>query len=157
MKPLHHAAASTCFAAGTWAVTGSPALALANFAAGTLIDLDHLPEFLIKTHFKENLFTILKTELHRLSRKSWLLFHGFDLAALVCLTLCLLGKPALSLALAIGFLQHLILDTWYNPVKTRWAYFLIYRIRNKFESAALFHQLDVADWRKKRHTLTKKS
>jgi len=62
LSPAGHCAASAGFAAAVYGATASLSLAVINFLAGIFIDLDHVPEFLVDTRFKESPLNMFKKE-----------------------------------------------------------------------------------------------
>ena len=148
MRPLQHTAASALCAAGTYALTRSIGLTAANFVAGILIDIDHVPEYLVKVGRTRPLLSIFKTQLHLVSTRTVLFFHGFDVITLLFFILHRAGFTALALALYIGAFQHLLLDTLYNPVRSPLSYFFFFRLRHGFKTEKILHPVDVESWKK---------
>jgi hypothetical protein len=143
--------ASLIFSAATYAVTRSPSLSVANFLAGIFLDLDHVPEYFIKNRLTKSPSSFFTEEMHLDSKKTVLLLHGFDIITLCFGLLYLSGLHALSWALYVGALQHLLLDFIYNPIKTPWAFFLAYRIRHHFDTDEIYHRMDTKSfWEKKK-------
>jgi hypothetical protein len=149
LQPLPHAAASLAFAAATLAVTKSPALAAVNFAGGVLIDVDHVFDFVQNKEMRKNPGKMLEGNSHLSAHRSFFVLHGFDVAALLLLILHAAGHPPAAWALYTGLVQHLVLDTIYNPVKSPFSYFLAFRIVKKFKTSDIFHLVDMKTWRKR--------
>ena len=149
MRPLQHTAASVCFAAATFAVTKSPALAAVNFAGGVLIDVDHVPDFILNKEMRRHPGKMLEGNSHLSAHRSFFLLHGFDVATLLLFIVHMAGHPLAAWALYTGLIQHLVLDTLYNPVKSPFSYFLTFRIVKKFKTGEIFHLVDTKTWRKK--------
>jgi hypothetical protein len=151
LRPTHHLAASAVFSVATFAVTHSVALTAVNFTAGVFIDVDHVPEYLLRFGFKKNPLHFLEQELHMTSKKTVLFLHGFDILTLIFGLMCWAGAWAWAWAFYIGAVQHLILDVIYNPIKTPWSFFLSYRIFHKFDTDKIYHrEVTKSFWRKKR-------
>jgi hypothetical protein len=150
VRPLHHAAASLLTAGAVYGVTKSPGLAALNFLCGVFIDLDHFPEYLIHHRFKRWPHQILKEEMHLTTEHTVLFFHGFDFAALVTAVVYVLFSPGAALAVGTAMFTHLLMDQYYNPIKDKWALFLLYRAVKKFKTKELYHRVDSKSWQEKR-------
>jgi len=148
LRPHHHVSVSLLFSAATYGITRSPALAAVNFLTGVFLDIDHIPEYFAKFGFKSTPAEIYGSEMHLKGKKSVLLLHGFDIVTLGFGALYLFGPHALAWAAYLGAMQHLLLDLWYNPVKTPWAFFLAYRIFHGFETDRFFLRVDTKTFRK---------
>lgn len=153
MKPVHHTLASLAFSSATYAATRSPWLAVANFTAGVFIDIDHIPEFLVHRIRKQKPIDFLREEMHLQADKFILPLHGFDLITLLFLVFHLTGYGQWAWVVYIGFFQHLLLDTLYNPVYSPFSYFLIYRALNKFKADKIFYMIDTKTWQKKKEQI----
>jgi hypothetical protein len=68
--------------------------------------------------------------------KLYLLFHAYEYLMAIVLLIMITGNNLFLMAIAIGFFQHLFFDQITNPMKPM-AYFLIYRIKNKFSKESL--------------------
>jgi hypothetical protein len=148
LRPHHHLSASLLFSAATYAVTSSPLLTAANFLTGVFVDIDHIPEYLIKSGFKLSPSEFYAAEMHLTGKKSVLLLHGFDVVTLGFGLLFFSGSHALAWAVYLGAMQHLLLDLLYNPVRMPWTFFLAYRIFHGFDNEKLFLRVDMKTFRK---------
>ncbi len=58
-------------------------------------------------------------------------FHAYEYSILILFMLIVSGSNPLVIAVGVGFMQHLLLDQIFNPVKPM-AYFITYRLRHGF-------------------------
>ncbi len=146
MRASHHLYSSLIFSASTFAITRSPLLASVNFLSGVLIDIDHIPEYLLRFGFKKHVSDFFKEQMHLISRKSVVFLHGFDIMTLIFAIIFFAGPRSLAWAFYIGAMQHLLLDSIYNPVKSPWTYFLFFRIYHNFNTDKVFYRVDSKKW-----------
>jgi hypothetical protein len=136
---LHeHAALSACGAAALYMATADPAAAAAFWAAGTLIDGDHLLDYWRDDGFNLDLPRFFTYFPARLPRFLLLFMHGWEWP---------LGLAALALgcaaplwvgALAAGWLVHLLLDQRYNGRQKPLCYFFTYRWSHGFRAESFY-------------------
>ena len=103
------------------------------FFAGFLIDADHLIDYFITHPLTLDFRRIYKACLNVDMKRVLVIFHSFELAALVWAIGLLSPAGKIGIAAAVGISQHLILDQLFNPVRPL-TYFLIYRISNGFKT-----------------------
>lgn len=106
--------------------------AAASFLAGVLIDADHFLDYFLNRGFSYNLMEIYEVLDKSRIKKIFLILHSYELLAIFWVSIFLIPLNSLCLAMAIGFTQHIFFDQIFNPVNSR-AYFLSYRIINKFD------------------------
>lgn len=117
MRPIYHIAISGGLALAQWRLTGNRAAAGWTFVSGTLIDLDHMPDYLAAAGKDQIRLTFV---LH-----SWEIWGPLAAVALVR------GGPA-GLLKAVGSpVLHMLLDVWGNRVPFRFFSF-IWRARRGF-------------------------
>ena len=83
MRPLRHAAASLVAGAATFTVSGSPALGATTALSAFFIDLDHVPEYVLKAGLRRALRERFSTPMHLTDQRTYLLLHGYDAVALI--------------------------------------------------------------------------
>jgi len=133
MQVTKHVAASVVVSALVWWWLRSPAAALACFLAGVFIDLDHIVDFLYnqRGHLRaRRFFAAFEFEI---LENIFVFLHSWEFALVwLALLLCVpeVRQPA-ALGLFIGFVTHMGLDNFFNR-HSRWAYFLLYRLRHGF-------------------------
>lgn len=113
----------------------SAACGVIAFLTGVLVDLDHIPDFLIQHGFKKykKFFEIsLATDL----KKLYLFLHSIELAVIFWVLIIVLRLDKYWVAAAIGFTQHLAFDIIFNPLGIS-GYLIIYRKFMDFETKKL--------------------
>jgi hypothetical protein len=133
MQAPKHVIASVIISALVWWWLRSSAAALACFLMGVLVDLDHVIDFLYNSrrHLRiHRFFAVFEFEI---LENIFVFLHSWEFA-LVWLALLFCGpgvRQPVTLGLFIGFVTHLGLDNLFNR-HSRWAYFLLYRLRHGF-------------------------
>jgi hypothetical protein len=129
-------AVSAAVSAGIYALSRSPVAAATSFAAGFLIDLDHVIDYwraypwrLSPRHF------FVTCEEYRL-KSLFLFLHSWELLFLLCLA-AYFSRGAAAMGLMLGAAQHLILDQLCNHAFPG-TYFFVYRWRAGFRGDAVF-------------------
>ena len=138
MRITNHLIASTIFSSGVYLITKSPVIAASSFFVGIFLDLDHLidywrqhPGSLDVKHFVET------CEKYRLKILT-LFFHSYELLLIVA-ALVYFTKSSLIFGAALGFAQHLLLDSIGNKINSDYSsYFFIYRWKAGFEGNKIF-------------------
>lgn len=69
-------------------------------------------------------------------RKVYLIFHSYELIAMLWIAIYAFSLSGVWAAMAIGITQHLAFDQILNPVNT-FTYFLTYRILRSFKKESL--------------------
>lgn len=110
--------------------------AVASFLAGILIDADHFLDYFLNYGFSCNLRNIYEVLDKMKINRIYLILHSYELLIIFWASIFLIPLNSLYLAMAIGFTQHIFLDQIFNPVMPR-AYFLSYRIINKFNKESI--------------------
>ena len=132
MTPTQHTVASGITGAAFYAYSHSPLASAACFLSGILIDVDHIMDLCIYkkriTFTARDLFNFCGREK---GGKLYLIFHSYELLALLWASIFFFHWPTVWLGLAMGVSVHLFLDQIANPVRP-WVYFLWYRIKFGF-------------------------
>lgn len=134
MQVRKHVVSSIVISALLWWFSRSIAAAVACFLAGVLVDLDHLFDFIFNHRGRlrfRRLFLIFE---YQILENIFIFLHSWEFA--LCWLGLLLAVPVsrepVVLGLFIGFVTHLGLDNLFNR-HSRWAYFLLYRLRHGFQ------------------------
>lgn len=145
MLPSRHVIVSLVLGGGIWAFTHSFIAGLLCFFSGTLIDIDHLIDYVINSGLKgfsvkEFYWTCLKLPHQKEQskiKKVYLIFHAWEIAILLWAG-CLLFKNIYLLAMALGYTAHVLMDNAVHHVFHPFFYFIIYRLRRDFRTSRLF-------------------
>ncbi len=137
MRTLGHVITSAGVSLATYARYRSPGAAIASLLAGTLIDLDHIFDY-VKAHgWKFSWFHFNEACHEKYSGKLYLPLHSYELLALFFF---FLRGPALQpyrVGVTLSILTHLLLDQHCNPGRSRLTYFLGNRIHKGFDANRL--------------------
>ncbi len=137
---IHFVTAIPLSAIGYYMTDNNAAYSALIFCGQFLIDIDHFFDYFYMHGFKKidwRLRHFFKSCDETNFKKIMLFFHSYEIA-IILLTLFIIYKPYYLGAFLIGFIPHLLMDTIGNPMKSRFTYFLIYRITKKFEFTELF-------------------
>jgi hypothetical protein len=135
-----HALLSACGAACLWAATGDRTAAVAFWAAGTLIDTDHLLDYWRDDGFNLNLPRFFRYFPERGPRYLFLAFHGWEWPILLAGAAGVTRAPLWIWAVAAAWLVHLGLDQRYNFRQMPACYFFAYRWSRGFLAADFYEQ-----------------
>ena len=103
-----------------------------SFAAGVLIDLDHLFDYCYSHPATLDPRKVYSACLDMNLKKWFLLLHSYEVLALFWLAIIVFSLSNAWKAVAIGFTQHMFFDQLFNPINP-YGYFLTYRIMKKFD------------------------
>ncbi|MFN8533557.1 MAG: hypothetical protein U0556_08430 [Dehalococcoidia bacterium] len=129
-KPYQHAIVSSVLAAGAFALTRRPAVAAAAFAAGTLIDADHLVDYAVCKVTKTRVWLILP-------------LHGWEYAVA---GLAFALRWPLVLPAVVSYLVHLSMDQTLNGLGRPFAYSLLWRAWHLFHVPRLKVRVTPHSW-----------
>jgi hypothetical protein len=129
-KPYQHAMVSAVLAAGTYAITRRPLAAAGAFAAGTLIDADHLVDYAVCKLTKTRVWLILP-------------LHGWEFAGLAAIAA--IRRPLLVPAL-VSYLIHLAMDQVFNGLGQPFAYSVLWRAFHRFHVPRLRVKVTPHSW-----------
>lgn len=140
MGPLGHSAISAIAATGVYTVTDSWASALLCFASGTLVDLDHILDYLLNIGTRGfSLKAVHAASMEtgasrgeRGMRRFYLIFHSAELLIGALCALFFVRTPLL-IGFVVGYGLHLVVDWVTNPVIPQ-TYFILWRASIGFRS-----------------------
>ena len=128
MYPKHHFIISAIISIILFAFTKNITASLICFSAGFLIDVDHILDYII-IYKKFNLKKFFRYNWHK--DKIYVFLHSWEILIIVLL---IFKFNIYTIAFAIGFAQHLIIDLISYPIRNKpMAYFLVYRILKRFK------------------------
>lgn len=109
----------------------------ACFLSGIFIDLDHHWDYwLIKKELPLSYKKLVDFSRNHQERKMYLFFHSYELIFLLWVSIYYFDLNLIWLGVAVGVTTHILCDEFTNPMKPL-AYFLIYRMRNRFQRKLL--------------------
>jgi hypothetical protein len=128
MTPKFHFVISAVISIILFIFTQNLIASLICFSIGFFIDIDHFIDYLI-IYKKLNLRKALKGDFFK--DKVYVLLHSWEILIIILL---IFRFNIYTIAFAIGFAQHVIIDLFSYPIKNKvLAYFLTYRISIKFK------------------------
>ena len=133
MKPLAHAVTSGAISIAVGLYFRSAACAGISFAAGTLIDIDHLVDYYAHHPFTMRVQDIYNAFADNRMKRLFVPLHSYELAIVLWLAIYAFSLSNIWKAMAIGVTQHILFDQFTNPLN-RFAYFLTFRAAKRFEN-----------------------
>ena len=131
MNPFAHIAISTALGGALWFALKSIPAALACLAAGVLVDLDHVLDYIYNFGWRPRARHFMRTFKHDVLRRIVVFLHSWELAPLAVLAVWWSGWHPVGIGLLAGALAHLALDQIFNR-HSPLAYFITYRIYHRF-------------------------
>lgn len=135
MGPVAHALISAVAAGGVFAATRDPIAAGATFISGTLIDVDHLFDYVRTEGWRMRLTSLRNGDYFAKSGQAFVLLHSYELVLLFCGLSAIIWGATVAVGIAVGAVTHLACDVVFyrfSPV----CYSLIHRIRHQFSLTA---------------------
>lgn len=134
MRTSGHIVVSATIGLFTYAIYGELGPALTSFLVGTLIDLDHIVDYLYAHGKKWDWKKINGAHHERHSGKLYVPLHSYELL-LIFFFLTL--SPELTpwrVGISLSVLAHFLCDQFFNPNRKFSTYFLLSRIIYKFDA-----------------------
>jgi hypothetical protein len=138
MKPIYHVIISGGVSAifAVWVRSWSAVLAC--FLSGIFIDLDHhLDYYLVKREIPLSYKKLVNFLRNDHDSKIHLFLHSYEFIVLLWLSIFFFDLSVVWTGVALGFTMHILCDEFANPLRPL-AYFLTYRIKNRFERKRFF-------------------
>lgn len=133
MKPRGHIIASTAVSGMLYWFTGNRELAFSSFVAGIFFDVDHFFDYYMRFRFRKFCIShFLESFKGKNYGKIFVLFHGWEILALLLAASWLSGWNPYLLGVFIGTTHHMAFDQIFNKGSFH-SYFLLYRIFNSFD------------------------
>lgn len=131
MKVTQHILISAAIAGSLYGLTRSATAALACFAAGVLLDLDHLFDYMLNYGAPIRIGHFFRAFRYEALRHIVVFLHAWEWMLIAAAVLWLLGWEPVVAGVVLGASVHLALDQLFN--NHRWpAYFLSYRLFHCF-------------------------
>lgn len=138
MLPRGHVAVSAVVSICVWVWFRSAGCAVISFAAGVLIDLDHLLDYYANFGFTLSLKKMYDACHQMKLSRLYLVLHSYELIIILWSSILLFGLSDYWIALAIGLTQHMIADQITNPMRGL-GYFLSFRVISRFKQEKIVH------------------
>ena len=133
MRTSGHLVVSAAIGLITYTLFNEIGPAVTSFLVGTLIDLDHIIDYLYAHGKKWDWKKFNGAHHERFSGKLYVPLHSYELLLLFFI---LTIDPSLTpwrVGITLSLLAHFLCDQFFNPNRKFSTYFLIHRIIHKFE------------------------
>ena len=140
MRTSGHIAVSAVIGMFIYGAYGEPGPAIASFLVGTLIDLDHIIDYLYAHGKKWDWKKINAAHHEKVSGKLYVPLHSYEL---LLLYFFLTMDPSLTpwrVGVTLSMLAHFLCDQFFNPNRKFSTYFLIHRIIHNFDTTKVLRQ-----------------
>jgi len=131
MRVHQHIGLSLVASGVVYAVSRSVTMTAVSFAAGVLIDLDHVLDYVREYGFRPDIKYFFHVFYNTRFKRIVLPFHSWELLALIAVLAVVSHYNAIVMGIGIGVGHHMIADQWYNKF-CRWGYFFSYRLWHAF-------------------------
>ena len=133
MRTSGHIIVSAAIGLITYSAYGETLPAIGSFLVGTLIDLDHVIDYIYAHGKKWDWKKINGAHHERFSGKLYVPLHSYEL---VLLFFILTLNPSLTpwrVGITLSLIAHFLCDQFFNPNRKFSTYFLIHRIMHNFD------------------------
>lgn len=134
MRTSGHIIVSAGIAMFTYASYGETGPAVASFLVGTLIDLDHIIDYIYAHGKKWDWKKINGAHHERFSGKLYVPLHSYELLLLFFFLTLSPDLTPWRVGISLSLLSHFLCDQFFNPNRKFSTYFLLYRIFHKFNT-----------------------
>lgn len=134
MRTSGHIVVSIGVASATYLLYGEIAPAVASFLVGTLIDLDHVIDYLYAHGKRWDWKKINAAHHEHVSGKLYVPLHSYELMILFFLLTLDHSLTPWRVGITMSLLAHFLCDQFCNPGRKFSTYFLIHRIIHKFDA-----------------------
>ena len=133
MRTSGHIIVSAAIATFTYAAYGEIAPAIGSLLAGTLIDLDHVIDYIYAHGKKWDWKKVNGAHHERYSGKLYVPLHSYELVILFFLLTLSPDLTPWRVGITLSLLAHFLCDQFFNPNRKFSTYFLINRIIHNFD------------------------
>ena len=140
MKVEHHAVASLALGAGLFLRFQSWPLSLSAWLAGTLIDVDHLLDYVCDYGLPRSIGHVFSVCRRRALRRIFLLFHSWEWVLITWAVAGMTGWNPWVVGAAAGYSLHMLADQIVNRPYP-FGYLLLWRAVHRFRIASVFPPL----------------
>ncbi len=134
MRTSGHIVVSASVAIFTYATFGELAPAITSFLVGTLIDLDHIIDYIYAHGKKWDWKKVNGAHHEKISGKLYVPLHSYELLLLFFLLTLNPDLTPWRVGITLSVLAHFLCDQFCNPGRKFSTYFLIHRIIHKFDT-----------------------
>ncbi len=134
MRTSGHIVVSAAIGVMVYAAYSELAPAIASFLVGTLIDLDHVIDYLYAHGKKWDWKKVNGAHHERFSGKLYVPLHSYELLIIFFLLTLDSSLTPWRVGVSLSLLAHFLCDQFFNPNRKFSTYFLINRIIHKFEA-----------------------
>jgi hypothetical protein len=139
MKPGNHLIVSVFMGTAVWFFMKSLYAGLVCFFTGTLLDIDHLLDYIIHYGYRGFTYSKFRLACEQINfKKIYIIFHSTEVAILLWM-FAVFTQNLYLLSGALGYSVHLFLDHIGNPLYFR-SYVTIWRIMNNFNAAKMIRR-----------------
>lgn len=139
MQVRYHIVTSAALSGLLYALLRSWPMSVACMAAGVLVDLDHVMDYVVQYGFKPDLKFFLSSFPEGKYRRIFILLHGWEWVLAVTAAAWHAGWPPVASGVLAGYSLHMIFDQFVNHPDS-WGYFLVWRLRHKFVATSIFRK-----------------
>ena len=134
MRTSGHLVVSGAVGLFTYASYGEIGPAIVSFLAGTLIDLDHIIDYIYAHGKKWDWKKINAAHHERVSGKLYVPLHSYELLIIFFLITLDPSLTPWRVGISLSILIHFLCDQFFNPGRRFSTYFLINRIIHNFDA-----------------------
>ena len=131
MKPSGHIAASVPLGLTLYLASGKLWPSLTGMAFSILIDVDHLPDYLLWRGKKAGAHDLFEKYFNHDTPYLMLFLHSWEWIPIAALLLWHFSGTDWAICLTLSWIYHLLWDQWINPVGLKF-YFFFYRAAHGF-------------------------
>ena len=140
MRTSGHIAVSAVIAMFTYSIYGEIGPAIASFLVGTLIDLDHVIDYLYAHGKRWDWKKVNAAHHEKVSGKLYVPLHSYELMLLYFFLTIAPSLTPWRVGVTLSLLAHFLCDQFFNPNRKFSTYFLIHRIIHNFDTKKVLRQ-----------------
>lgn len=139
MQAKYHIATSALASVGVYYGTGSWPAAAACMVSGVLVDLDHVPDYLVEHGPKLDYKFFMSSFPEGRYERIYLFLHAWEWVIAGSIAVALTGWHPIATGLLLGYGIHMILDQLINQPMPL-TYFLTWRASKRFKAYDVFRK-----------------
>lgn len=134
MRTSGHIVVSAAIGLITYFSYGEIGPAIGSFLVGTLIDLDHVIDYVYAHGKKWDWKKVNAAHHEKVSGKLYVPLHSYELILIYFLLTLDPSLTAWRVGITVSLIAHFLCDQFFNPNRKFSTYFLIHRIIHKFDA-----------------------